>query len=87
MKTTSRRNFMKYAAAGAGRPASCRRPSRRRRKKKPIQGFEKTDSNTRTDKAWEPVSDRRIRVGIVGYGLMQIRRGLWIPGPIQCRKL
>jgi len=36
---------------------------------KPIQGFEDTASNTEKGRAWEPVSDRKVRVGIVGYGL------------------
>jgi predicted dehydrogenase len=34
-----------------------------------IQGFDETDSNTRKDVQWEPISDRKIRVGIVGYGV------------------
>jgi predicted dehydrogenase len=36
---------------------------------KPIQGFDDTASNTAKDKAWVPVSDRKVRVGLVGYGL------------------
>jgi predicted dehydrogenase len=35
---------------------------------KPIQGFEKTEESSSVKK-WVPVSDRKIRVGIVGYGL------------------
>lgn len=35
----------------------------------PIQGFEDTGSNTATDAVWQPLSDRKIRVGIVGYGV------------------
>lgn len=34
-----------------------------------IQGFDETDSTSRQDKAWQPVSDRKIRVGIAGYGV------------------
>ena len=34
-----------------------------------IQGFDETDSTRRQDKAWQPVSDRKIRVGIAGYGV------------------
>jgi predicted dehydrogenase len=34
-----------------------------------IQGFENIQkASTETSKGWEPISDRRIRVGIVGYG-------------------
>ena len=36
---------------------------------KTIQGFDETKTNVRTDVEWQPVSDRKIRVGIVGYGL------------------
>jgi predicted dehydrogenase len=38
---------------------------------KPIQGFEKAPLNANASAGWEPVSDRRIRVGIVGYGYCQ----------------
>jgi predicted dehydrogenase len=34
---------------------------------KPIQGFEQVEQ-IETDRVWTPVSDRKIRVGIVGYG-------------------
>jgi len=37
----------------------------------PIQGFDDTATTTRTDVAWEPVSDRRLRVGVVGFGVCQ----------------
>jgi predicted dehydrogenase len=35
---------------------------------KPIQGFEKQAFEPKASKDWQPVSDRKIRVGIVGYG-------------------
>ena len=34
-----------------------------------IQGFEDTGTGAVTDKVWVPVSDRKIRVGLVGYGV------------------
>ena len=34
-----------------------------------IQGFEESGGNEQSVKAWEPVSDRKIRMGIVGYGV------------------
>ncbi len=37
--------------------------------KKPIQGFDETEAGAKKDKAWKPISDRKIRVGIVGYGV------------------
>jgi len=36
---------------------------------KPIQGFEKTPTDPNISKKWKPVSDRKIRVGIVGCGV------------------
>ncbi|MCP4645052.1 MAG: gfo/Idh/MocA family oxidoreductase, partial [bacterium] len=36
---------------------------------KPIQGFDDTETTTQKDKVWEPISDRKIRMGIVGYGV------------------
>jgi predicted dehydrogenase len=36
---------------------------------KPIQGFDESESNTDTSKSFVQTSDRRIRVGIVGYGV------------------
>ena len=57
----SRRSFVKGIAAGAVLLAAADAA--------PIQGFEDTATNTATDKVWSPVSDRKIRVGIVGYGL------------------
>jgi predicted dehydrogenase len=36
---------------------------------KPIQGFDETYSNTDTSKSWAQTSDRKIRVGIAGYGV------------------
>src|SRR6185369_11799424 len=45
-------------AATAGRAAE-----------KPIQGFEKTTENSQSSQGWKAVSDRKVRVGIVGYGV------------------
>ena len=36
-----------------------------------IQGFEDTSKETDAYSGWEPLSDRKIRVGIVGYGVCQ----------------
>jgi predicted dehydrogenase len=36
---------------------------------KPIQGFEKTPTDPNASKDWKPVSDKKVRVGIVGYGV------------------
>ena len=36
---------------------------------KVIPGFEKTQINPNASKGWQPFSDRKIRVGIAGYGM------------------
>jgi len=36
---------------------------------KPIQGFDETETAVQENAVWQPVSDRKIRVGIVGYGV------------------
>jgi predicted dehydrogenase len=36
---------------------------------KPIQGFEKAPEDPNASKGWQPVSDRKVRVGIAGYGV------------------
>lgn len=38
---------------------------------KVIAGFEKTQTDPNASKGWQPFSDRRIRIGIAGYGLCQ----------------
>jgi predicted dehydrogenase len=46
-------------------------PWKERAAEKPIQGFEKSAADAETSKGWTPVSDRKIRVGLVGYGVCQ----------------
>jgi predicted dehydrogenase len=36
-----------------------------------IQGFEKTATDPHASEGWKPVSDRKLRVGIVGFGVCQ----------------
>ena len=36
---------------------------------KVIQGFEQTTATKQTSDKWEPISDRKIRVGLVGHGV------------------
>jgi len=64
--STSRRSFLQAvglgtAALGLGRSALGGQP-------KPIPGFEEAPPDPNASKGWKPVSDRKIRVGIVGYG-------------------
>jgi len=66
MKSTSRRSFLKQAALGAGWAGL---GSMAAAEDKPIQGFDDTDTTVQKDAVWKPVSDRKVRVGIVGYGV------------------
>ena len=63
---TSRRSFLQ--AVGFGAAALGLTPSAPAQQK-PIQGFEESPTDPNASKGWKPVSDRRVRVGIVGYGV------------------
>ncbi len=65
-KVPSRRGFLKQVPVAAGMAGLGRLALAAG---KPIQGFDETQSNTRTNAVWQPVSDRKVRVGIVGYGV------------------
>jgi predicted dehydrogenase len=63
----SRRSFLQTASVAAvtlGLP-------RAYAQQKAIPGLEKAPEDPNASKGWKPVSDRKIRVGIVGYGLCQ----------------
>jgi predicted dehydrogenase len=65
--STSRRTFLQaigFGTAAMGLSAQGAEP-------KPIQGFESAPANPNASKGWKPVSDRKLRVGIVGYGVCQ----------------
>jgi len=64
---TSRRRFLQsigLGAAGLGLGSS----ALAQRSQVPIPGFEESPTDPDAAKNWKPVSDRKIRVGIVGYG-------------------
>jgi predicted dehydrogenase len=62
--TASRRSFLQVlGAGGAAAMLGAAEP--------PIQGFEQAPTNPNAAKDWKPVSDRKLRVGIVGYGVCQ----------------
>ncbi len=42
---------------------------------KPIQGFEAAQTDVQAAMGWKPVSDRKIRVGIAGYGVCRFGAG------------
>lgn len=70
-KTFSRRFFLNSVGVGTVafglQQISCK--GKEETASPPIQGFEKTAEDSDLSKAWVPVSDRKIRVGLVGYGL------------------
>lgn len=69
----NRRNFIKIAGMGIGAgmigmQQACK--SVKQLTTQPnIQGFEDTGNESSISKLWTPVSDRKIRVGLVGYGV------------------
>ncbi len=65
-ESVSRRSFIRDAAIGAGMVTLARQAMAG---EKVIQGFDETGGNTADDRAWASVSDRKVRVGLVGYGL------------------
>lgn len=62
----NRRSFLQAAGLGA---AALGLPSIAHAAEKPIQGFEKVADAPDASKGWKPFSDRKIRVGLVGYGV------------------
>lgn len=62
---SSRRSFLQ----AMGMSAAAFGLSSARAEEKPIQGFEETPAVPSASKEWKPVSDRKIRVGIIGYGV------------------
>jgi predicted dehydrogenase len=63
-----RRSFLQQMSLGAATlgltgPVLAQQP--------PIAGFEKAATDPNASKDWKPVSDRKVRVGIVGYGVCQ----------------
>jgi len=67
----SRRDFLHHTAALAGTAAAGFPALLHAAGPPPIQGFEPAASDPNASAAWQPVSDRRIRVGLVGYGVCQ----------------
>jgi predicted dehydrogenase len=64
--SVNRRTFLQAAGLGA---AALGLPSIASGAEKPIQGFEPAPDTPDATKGWQPVSDRKIRVGLVGYGV------------------
>ncbi len=66
MLEQSRRTLLKSAVASAGVIAFSGKVLAEELK---IAGFDDTASNTDKSQVWQPVSDKKVKVGIVGYGL------------------
>lgn len=66
----SRRSFLWRTGALAG-AATLGFQQLAQAQQKPIQGFEKTADDPNDSKGWTPISDRKIRVGLVGHGVCQ----------------
>jgi predicted dehydrogenase len=64
--STSRRSFLQ--AVGVGATVAGLKGSASAQQKT-IQGFEEAQTDPNASKGWKSVSDRKIRVGIVGYGV------------------
>jgi len=63
---TPRRSFLK--TAGLGLTALGVAGAAQGKEEKTIAGFDDFGKETATAKKWKPISDRKVRVGIVGYG-------------------
>jgi predicted dehydrogenase len=61
----SRREFFQTAALGT---AALALGAQAQPADKPIQGFERAAEDPNSSKGWQPVSERKLRVGLVGYG-------------------
>lgn len=74
INSVTRRSFLQLigasaAAVGLHQTAQAEEKAKAKAKEKPIQGFEKAAVDEDIHKGWKPVSDRKIRVGLVGYGV------------------
>src|ERR1041384_7081696 len=63
----SRRSFLQSVGLGAAALAAGQFGASAA--EKPIQGFEKASEDADASKGWKSVSDRKIRVGLIGYGV------------------
>jgi predicted dehydrogenase len=64
----TRRTFLQASGAGA---LAAHLGASARGEKQPIPGFENVPSSPELSKNWQPISDRKIRVGLVGHGVCQ----------------
>ncbi len=71
--STSRRTFLQAVGMGTAMwgMTSAANAQQQEPQKPVIQGFEKTATDAAASEGWKPVSDRKLRVGIVGFGVCQ----------------
>lgn len=62
-----RRSFLKTVGSAAVIGTALRGAAQ----EKIIQGFEKAPVDSKSSEGWKPISDRKLRVGIIGYGVCQ----------------
>jgi predicted dehydrogenase len=67
-RTYGRRSFLRFAGLGAAGLAAQRLAQAA---EPPIQGFERSADSPEAAQGWQAVSDRKIRMGIIGYGVCQ----------------
>ena len=68
MRTLTRRSFLQTASLVT---AAVQFPAINSAQEQPIAGFEKAPADASATKDWRPISDRKVRVGIAGYGVCQ----------------
>jgi predicted dehydrogenase len=67
----NRRSFLQVVGASAAAVGLHQTAQAKEKAEKPIQGFEKAVAKPDVHEGWKPVSDRKIRVGLAGYGVCQ----------------
>ena len=67
----NRRSFLQVVGASAAAVGFHQAARAADNKEKPIQGFEKAAAKPDVHQGWQPVYDRKIRVGLAGYGVCQ----------------
>jgi predicted dehydrogenase len=67
--STSRRSFLQTAGSGVAALGLGYAASAQEKTGKTIQGFEEQPTDPDVSKGWQAIFDRKIRVGIVGYGV------------------
>ena len=71
-KSISRRSFLTHSAVGATMASLGAVSALADEDAKPkIQGFDETETDVDPNAEWRPFTDRKLKVGIVGFGLCQ----------------